>query len=72
MIYSLEDKNKKELIVIVKHQIEEYQELCQYTERMESLVDMIVDSESCEKTLIPMMYPCWLDIAKRLKGVSHD
>ena len=38
MIYSLEDKNKKELIVIVEHQIKEYQILTQRVAELEQAI----------------------------------
>jgi hypothetical protein len=37
-------------------------------EELEELVDMLIDSESADPSLIPIMYHTWLHKAKWLKG----
>lgn len=35
--------------------------------QLNELVDMLIDSQSADQTLIPIMYHAWLDKAKNLR-----
>ena len=37
-------------------------------EELEELVDMLIDCQSADPSLIPIMYHAWLHKAKELKG----